>query len=153
MRAFEEVTGFLDDQGVAYRVLEHEPYSTTEEAGQRAGIRPRQGAKSMLFSSLGEHVLAVVPADQRVSYKKMRKILGTSNLRLASPEEVMDTMGCEVGTCHPFGNLIGARTLVDPSMGDESEIVFNAGYNTRSLFVAYVDYERIVSPELHDIKN
>lgn len=152
MGAFEQVTTYLDEQGVVYRVLEHDPYSTTFEAGERAGIRPGQGAKSMLFKSRGSDVLAVLPADQRVSSKKLRKLLGTSSLRFASPDEVQETMGCEVGTCHPFGNLVGARTVVDATMGDESEICFNAGRNTHSLFVAYVDYERLVGPQVEDIK-
>ena len=152
MQAIDKVTAYLDEHGTTYSISQHPPFSNTEEAAQEAHVAMEQGAKSMLFKSIGEYVLAVLPATERVSYKKLRGALHTKSLRLATPEEVLATMECEVGTCHPFGNLLGIQTICDPSMADNETIVFNAGLRTQSISITYTDYEAAVQPLIADIK-
>jgi Ala-tRNA(Pro) deacylase len=60
-------------------------------------------------------------------------------------------MHCEIGSCYPFGNLIGILMIVDESLSKNESISFNAGLHTRSVILPYADYERAVSPELADI--
>jgi Ala-tRNA(Pro) deacylase len=148
---FKKVTDFLDEQGAPYKILEHEPVFTSEQAAKIRGTSLKQGAKALLFKSKENFILIVAPGDKRVDSKKLKKLLGTKDLRFATPEEVKQVMGCEIGACYPFGNLIGVRMIVDKSVGKNEIISFNAGLHNRSVLIKYADYEKAVNPEVVDI--
>jgi Ala-tRNA(Pro) deacylase len=149
--AFEKIIGFLDNKNVPYRILEHQPVFTSEQAAKIRGTSLKQGAKTLLFKTKEEYVLVVVSGDKRVDSKKLKKMLGVKDLRFATPEEVKEKMGCEIGACYPFGNLIEIRMIIDKSVGENEEISFNVGLHDRSVMVEYADYQRAINPEVADI--
>lgn len=149
--AYEKVTGYLLSSGCKFEVIEHEPFTSTEEAAQFAGVELRQGAKSLLLRSVGNFVLAVIPSDKQLDSKKMKRELGTQRLSFASPEELFDNTSCMPGTCHPFGNVNSIPTYVDKTVSHNDTIAFNAGLYTKTIMMAYADYQNIVQPYQVDI--
>jgi Ala-tRNA(Pro) deacylase len=55
---------------------------------------------------------------------------------------------CEVGAMPPFGNLYDMDVYVDSSLGNNREIVFNAGSHTEVIRMSYADFERLVNPKI-----
>jgi len=145
------ITRLLDEAHVAYETIEHEPVYTSEQAAAVRGLSMQQGAKSLLFKTKIGFVLVVVPGDKRVDSKKLKLALGVKDVRFASPEEVKEQMGCEVGSCYPFGNLAGLRTLVDKTLGQNEVISCNPGRHDISLKFSYSEYEDLAKPELIDV--
>lgn len=148
---FQIIAGLLDSKGVMYEVIEHDPVFTSEQAAQVRGTQLHQGAKALLFKAKNDFVLIVVPADKKADSKKIKTVLGVKDLRFATPEEVKELMGCEIGACHPFGGIINLRTIVDEGLSDNEIIAFNAGEHTRSLKLKYTDYISATNPELADV--
>lgn len=152
MKPYDAIMGLLRDQQIPFEEIEHEPVFTSEQAAAVRGLSLRQGAKSLLFKVKGQgFVLVVVPGDKRVNSKLLKKIMHAKDVRFASPEEVKEHMGCEIGACYPFGNIVDLRTLVDKSLADNETISFNPGRHDISIKLNHADYDRLVKPEIVDV--
>jgi len=131
---FRLVRRLLDSMGIAYEVSEHVPVYTSEEAARVRGVELKTGVKALVLKTDKEDfVMALVAADRKIDLKKLAKIVRAKRLRLASSEEVLKLTGCEVGSVHPFGNLHGLVTYLDPSVLENDTVNFNAGLHTLSV--------------------
>lgn len=148
---YDAIIELLKNSHIKYETLRHEPVFTSKQAAKIRGTSLKQGAKALLLKADGEFILAVLPGDRRMDSKKMKAFLSVKDLRFATPEEVEQTMGCKIGACYPFGNLIGVRMIVDPLLGENEIISFNPGVHDKSLKMNYTDYERIARPEIASI--
>ena len=78
-------------------------------------------------------------------------MLKIKELRFAFPEEVKDIMGCEIGACYPFGNLIRLPTYADNYLSTNDTISFNPGVHTHSIEMSWQDFYSLVKPKMVDI--
>lgn len=143
---FEAIVQLLESKKVEYQLLEHEPVYTSEQAAEIRGLSLAEGAKSLLLKANKEFILVVLPGDQKLDSKKVKTIMGTKKLRFASPEEVIDIMGCEIGACYPFGNISEIRTIVDPKLSKNISVSFNPGLHHKTIRLSWVDYACLVQP-------
>src|SRR5215468_10775009 len=135
----ERLTRWLHERGVTFRLLEHAPVFTSEEAARVRGTPIEAGAKALVLRAEGETVHVVLPGDRRVDNAQLRAILGTRTLRFATPEELLSLTGCVPGAVPPFGNLFGLPVLVDDEVAQRDEIAFNAGSNAVSIAMSAAD--------------
>ena len=150
MKPFELIINFLKKSDITYQLIEHEPVFTSEQAAKVRGTRLSQGAKALLLKSAIGFALAVLPGNLRLDSGKMKILLGVKEFRFATPEEVEQVMGCKIGACYPFGNLINVRMLVDNELGNNKFISFNPGVHDKSLILKWQDYLKAVKPTLDD---
>jgi Ala-tRNA(Pro) deacylase len=118
--------------------LEHEPVKTSAEAAAARGFELRQGIKALLFTNgEGDWVVVDLPADRRVDEKKVAAEMGWSkrSIRMATPEEVTEVTGCEIGSVPPFGHKNNIPILVDSGVYENEESGFNIGLLTESVKV------------------
>ena len=148
---FEKIKDLLKKKGVEYEVLEHKPVFTSEEAAQIRGTSMDEGAKSLLLKLKKEFILVVVPGSSRLSMKKLRKHTHDNKSRFAKPEEVIEIMGCEIGSCYPVGSIISIRTIVDPAFGKSKYIAFNPGVHDRTIRMKWEDYLILGEWEIVDV--
>lgn len=128
------IKGLLDENHVPYRVSEHEPVYTSEQAAEVRGVELRTGVKALVLRTKEEgFAMGLVAGDRTIDLKRLAKIVGTKKLRLASPEEVLKRTGCEIGSVHPFGSLHGLPTYLDTSILENDTVNFNAGLHTVSI--------------------
>jgi Ala-tRNA(Pro) deacylase len=148
---YEGIINLLHLHGVEYESIEHDPVHTCEQAAAVRGLKLEQGAKSLLFKYKADEVtfvLVVVPGHKRVNSKELKRILRVKDVRFASPEEVNEQMGCKIGSCYPFGNIAGLRTLIDESFSSNEIVSFNPGRHDVSIKMRYADYQKIAQPEI-----
>ncbi len=114
---------------------EHAPAITSEEASKTRGDELRQGIKALLFTNEKEFVMVNLPADQKVDVKKVSETLNwqKSSMRMATPEEVMQQTGCEIGAVPPFGHKNNLHIIVDIQIYKNQESAFNIGLRTHSV--------------------
>lgn len=137
---------FLDELGVGYRLIGHEAAGLSAEVSAVRGTDLHQDAKALVLEVSGgptAYVLAVAPADYKVHTKKLRKLQGWRDAKLAERETVRQLTGCDIGEVPPFGGLLGMPTYVDERLFDNEEIAFNAGEFTSSVIMPAADYRRI----------
>lgn len=150
-RPFEMIRSFLDENNIQYELFEHEPVFTSEQAANIRGFSTHQGAKALLTKADGEFTMFVLPGDMKLDTKKAKQLLNVKDIRFATPEEVVEVMGCEIGACYPFGNLIDVPMYVDQKLADNNEIAFNPGVHNRSIKMKYHNYIKNIPQNLVDI--
>ena len=124
------------------------PVKTVGQAVKATGSNPRQIIKSLLFISERGPVLVVVDGGSRVDLKRLERLFGS--VRFATPEEVKEIAGCEIGGVPPVG--INVRTIVDPRVL-ENEFVIGGGGSIDKL--SKLDPRKIVEhqkAEIVDVK-
>ena len=116
--------------------LEHEAVLTSQAAAETRGFQLKQGIKAILFTDgKGQFVLANVPADKKVNQKIVAETIRwpKKDIRMATPDEVFQITGCEIGSVPPFGHKTKIKLLVDLGVYDNQESDFNIGLRTRSV--------------------
>lgn len=149
---YKAITKLLQSYSIDYEELEHEPVFTSEQAAKIRGLKLSQGAKALLLCADGQFfLLAIVPGNRKLDTKALKKILGIKDLRFATPKEVKEVMGCEIGACYPLGVIANLKTYVDNHLAQEEIISFNAGLHTKSIKMKCKDYLKLAQPEIVDI--
>lgn len=146
---YQSIKDLLDQKNVEYELLEHDSVHTSEEAAKVRNGSQESGAKSLLLKESNGFVLAVLQGSSRLDTKKLTKYLGVSrNPRFATPEEVEGQMGCQVGACYPFGNLISLRTILDEPFIRQKFMSFNPGVHDKTITMSLERYRQLVQPEI-----
>ncbi len=114
-----------------------EPVRTVEEAAKKVSA-DRIIKSIVLIGSDKKSILAILPAKNRISYKKLKMLLKVKDVRLAQPEEVLEQSGYPVGGVPPFNKI--SRILLDPTVQR----------NARS-FAGGGDPDKLVELETRDI--
>src|SRR5438128_11285182 len=110
----ESLRTTLVSKGIWHRFIEFdEPVRTVEEAARKVSA-DRIIKSIVLVGSDKKPILAILPAKNRISYKKVKTLLKVKDVRLAQPEEVLDQSGYLVGGV-PLYNKI-SRILLDPTV-------------------------------------
>lgn len=148
---FDRLRDFLTAAGVSFRVTQHAPVFTSEEAAAIRGAPLCSGAKALVVKADETYLLLVLPADRKLDSKKARAHLAVKSLRFATREEVAQLTGLQPGSIPPFGSLFELPTYCDPALGENVHINFNAGDHSISISMSYTDYVLAEHPRLLDI--
>lgn len=136
----EKIKELLQSAGASFEEIEHEAVRTSAEAAAVRGQKLSQGVKALLvkFKRKGKEFFAIVdlPADKKADWKKAKKVLQASEVKLASEAEVLEQTGCEPGGVAPLGHKNKLPILVDPAVFAEEVVEFNAGLKTKSIRIA-----------------
>jgi Cys-tRNA(Pro)/Cys-tRNA(Cys) deacylase len=128
----------LVSKGIWHRFIEFdEPVRTVEEAARKVP-EDRIIKSIVLIGSDKKPILAILPAKNRISYKKLKTLLKLKDVRLAQPDEVLEHSGYPVGGVPPFNKI--NRILLDPTVQG----------NTRSM-AGGGDPDKLVELETRDI--
>ncbi len=144
---FEQLVALLEANHARFRIIEHPAEGRSDVVAALRGTKPGQGAKAMLCRSEGIYVLAVLPGDRKVDFRKVAAVAGKRKATLATPEEAMKQTGCAIGAIPPFAFSPGIALAADPALLEaHAEIAFNAGRLDRSMVLDATDYLRIARP-------
>jgi prolyl-tRNA editing enzyme YbaK/EbsC (Cys-tRNA(Pro) deacylase) len=145
----EKLELFLASKNVWHRFIEFgEPVRTVEQAARK--VRVEKIAKSIVMvDSNGNSLLAIVPAQSKVSHKKIKIVLAVKDVRLASPEEVLKHSGYPAGGVSPFNNI--SRVLLDPQVLKSETAIVGGGDIQKLVEVRTEDIVKILKPRIEDI--
>jgi prolyl-tRNA synthetase len=125
--------------------------TTCEKLAEEIGIPLHVTTKTILFSSKGKFVAAMVRGDYDVNETKLAKLLDLDSLQLASEEDIKKLTGAKVGFMGPV-NLPGEVELVaDLTCADRTN--FEVGGNRTGIHLYNLNFERdIPTPKFVDIR-
>lgn len=118
-----------------------EMMKTSEEAARVLGVEIGQIAKSILFRSKDRYGLFVAAGDVRIHPKQVKKCLEGGQPKMASPEEVVEITGFQVGAVCPFALLQEVPVFIDESLR-RFPVVYTAAGIAESLLP--VTFEQLV---------
>jgi Ala-tRNA(Pro) deacylase len=151
-KLFERIVELLNSQNIVYKVIEHEPIDGSA-AGSSAitGTNPEAGAKTLVMMVDGvKPIMVVLRGPDRVNKSDIKRLTGSRDVRMATPEEVGRITRAELGTLPPIGSLFGIETYVDKHLLEEKKIVFGTGLPTRTAVINGEDFRKLVNPIVGD---
>jgi Ala-tRNA(Pro) deacylase len=158
VETFLKIKNILDKSRVDYRHLMHEHVSTSEDAAKIRGTNLEDAAKAIILKVQNKDnsfsfIQAVIPANLRIDLKKLKIILDSKNVALASPDEVLEQTGCTIGSVPPFASLLfNILMYMDESILQKDFIVFSAGTHNDSIEMKAQDYLVILDPKVVEFK-
>jgi Ala-tRNA(Pro) deacylase len=148
-----DVSGFLDEAGVEYRVLQHAHTERAADEAAALGVAPEEVAKTLVLTTPGGNLRAVLPASERIDLRKVGDLVGVSGkkVQLASEEDLArDYPEFELGAVPPFGGRVD-RVIVDSRLAERDSLVLEAGSHDRSVRMKAADLVRLTGAEVADI--
>lgn len=138
------VTRYLDERSIPYRFFQHAmPVHSLGQAARERGQRVEQIIRSILFRlSRGGFVMVLIPGERQVSWKELRRHLGTSRISMATEAEVLQVTGYPLGAVSPFGTAQPLRILVDQGALQEDEISIGSGVRNTTVILQRQDFIR-----------
>ena len=134
----------LERLNIPHQVFRHEtPVTSFEQAASDRGQRPEQVVRSILFQLRPEEfVMVLIAGPEQVDWRKLRKGLGRSRLRMATEAEVLEVTGYRVGTVSPLGMKNQVKVLMDASVLKEQEISMGSGVRNTAIILKSADLQR-----------
>lgn len=122
---------YLDRLKIPYTTTTFPP-TTPKGASSVAialGLSEHQAIKTLIFiTDKPEQVLVMVGGDQNVISGHLKRVVGSRNIQLASPEQVLQTTGYKIGSIPPFSwQPAGSRSFLDADMLNEALLAVGTG--------------------------
>jgi Ala-tRNA(Pro) deacylase len=142
---------FLQEHRTAFAVVSHAEAFDASHVAQATGTPGREVAKAVLLRANHgyRYIVAVLPSTHRIDLEAVSRILGGAEVQLATEAEVGQRCpDCEFGVLSPFGSQYGAKTIVDKSLAEDEEIVFEGNTHHEAIRMKYADYCKIENPSV-----
>jgi len=145
----EKIRNQLNDAGIAYKEVQHQPTRTSEESATARGEALNVGAKALLLRTDTVFRLFVLPAHRKLDSTAIRRYFGIRKTRFATVEELDQLVGLVPGAVPPFGEpILPFELYADETIGVETDkVAFNAGSLTHSIIMAASDWSEIARPK------
>jgi Cys-tRNA(Pro)/Cys-tRNA(Cys) deacylase len=146
---------FLEEHGIPHRRLEF-PMDTDKGAANVAhalGYAEAQMVKTLIFeTAAGERALVMLGGDKNAISGRLKRALGSRNIRLADPETVKTVTGYEIGSIPPFHwQPPGFRSVVDECLMREAVLGVGAGVWGQEIMIAPADLVAACTAEVFDL--
>ena len=140
---------FLLSHKIQHRFIDFdEPVKTVEQAARKVDID--KIAKSIiLIDSNDQPLMAILPAKNRISYKKIKALLSIKDVRLANEQEVLQRSGYPVGGVPPFNSV--KRVVLDPQVLKNTIAIVGGGDINKLVELRTADIVEAIKPIIEDV--
>lgn len=122
------VVDHLLGRGRPFLVLPSPGATSVRATAEVHGVDLREVIRTEVLITAGGPVLLLLPALRPLDLALARTAAGDRGARLATHAEIRSfAPGCEVRAVPPVSLLMGAPTIVDPSLAGLAQVVFPAG--------------------------
>jgi Ala-tRNA(Pro) deacylase len=143
------IKDMLEKRGVAYEELHHRVAFTAQEVAQSEHISGDHLAKVVVIIADGRPVELILPASRRVVLDRVEKLLGADAIRLASEAEMERIFtDCETGAIPPLRHWKDVTVLMDASMSNARDLVFQAATHEDAIRLNFHDWLALVKPRV-----
>lgn len=131
----ERVRADAAARGLPIEIIERPAARSLHEAATLLGIEPGDIVKSLVVKRSDDtYLFALVPGGRKISWAKLRTLVGVNKLRLPEAELALAATGYERGTITPLGSTTAWPVFADASIAGR-RVSMGAGAHGRSLFV------------------
>ncbi len=149
----ERVRADAAARGLDIEVIVRPAARSLEEAAELMGITPADIVKSLVVKRSDDtYVFALVPGGRKISWPKLRGLLGVNKLQLPDASLALAATGYERGTITPLGSTTAWPVVVDATIAGR-RVSMGAGEHGRSLFVEADELIRAVDATVADISD
>jgi len=121
-----EYSESLKKLGIENEILEHPSSKNIDEVVTSLGLTRSNSAATLIMKTDSEFVAIIRRDDCKLDNKKVKKILGIENLRIATAEEFTKLTGLQPGAATYYSPSI-KKTLIDKKVLEKEYIVGGSG--------------------------
>jgi len=126
----------LKSAGLDFRVIEHAPVKSLQEAAAARGVEIPDVVKTIVVRRGDDDFLFVlVPGDRVISWPKLRALLGVSRMSMPDAAAAFEATGYERGTITPFGAKREWPVIADERLAGR-EITLGSGAHDVAIAVS-----------------
>jgi Ala-tRNA(Pro) deacylase len=145
------ISDLLRLKNIPHERLLHPPTYSASRMAQALHVPGKEVAKMVLYRTDRGTIVAVLPATHLVDEGKLRQLLGAEQLERIGEEQMASLFpDFERGAIPPFGSLGGMATVVDESLAEDEEIVFEGQDHREAIRMKYRDFEELEHPNKGD---
>ncbi len=144
-----KITDFLRQEKVDFDLLPHHDTYNAQTMAQTLHVSGHHVAKTVLLRADGGkgYLVAVLPASRAVDLELVSEMLGGRQIEVAGENEIAEHCAdCELGALPPFGSYYGMMTIVDASLDEDYEILFEGNTHHETIRMRFDDFRRIERP-------
>jgi Ala-tRNA(Pro) deacylase len=139
----------LEKRGVRFEERHHREVYTAQEVAQCEHVSGHRLAKVVVVVADGRPMELILPASRRVDLDRLRKVLRTHFVRLATESEIERFFGdVEAGAIPALRHWRDVEVLMDRDMEVEGEIMIQGGTHEDAIRLDYHDWFDIVRPRI-----
>jgi Ala-tRNA(Pro) deacylase len=146
------LTDVLRENHIYFEVIPHRRTQSAVDEAREVGTDLDHVAKTVVLETEDGFVRAVIPAYERLSLRKVRKLLGKHNVHLASEQVLAGAYPeFELGAVPPVGGPPNDLVLIDERLRRAESVVFDAGTHEYSVRVKTTDLAAVSQAQIADI--
>ena len=158
---YQKVVDTLNELGITFQIVEHEPALTTEQADRFIegieGVR----TKSMFLTNKKKRNFYLVIMDdvKRLDMDVFKDIVEEKQMKMASAETLNEKMMLQPGVVSPFGLLYNKdkdiHVYFDQAIVSEKRMSFHPNTNEKTIFIKTEDlftFLKAIGYEAHVIE-
>lgn len=145
MDQYKMVKDKLDELDIEFKIVEHPPAFTTEEADKYIEGHEGVRTKSMFLTDRKKRNFYLVILDdyKRLDMDLFKDIVDEKKIKMASENSLMEKMKLPAGTVSPFGLLNNEdhdiKFFMDKEISDQEIMTFHPNTNEKTLFIKTKD--------------
>ena len=142
---YDKVKEYLNSIGIEFKIVEHEPAYTTEEADKYIEGHDGVRTKTMFICNKKKtnYYMIIMDDSKRLDMNKFKEIVSEKQMKMASEEALKEKLGIEPGMVSPFGLLNNdekdVKIYMDKEIIIEKIMTFHPNDNTKTLFITTKD--------------
>lgn len=143
------VVEYLKHRDAHFELIPHRKTRSAHRMSEELHIPQKMVAKSVLLRA--DHgyqfFVAVLPANRLIDLERLSAAFGGAHIELATNTEVAQHCpDCERGVLPPFGSQYGMKTVIDTSLLEADEIVFEGNTHREAIRMSLDEYRRAEAP-------
>lgn len=135
----KKITNFLEKHSINYEILEHKTVYTAFDMAQTMKKKLSQIAKTLALKVDKKHILVVVPADRKVNFDKLKKLLKAKKIEIVKEIDMVKVFKTKKGNLLPFGTFHKVPVFIDKTLLKTRIIIVSGGSYTESLKLKAMD--------------
>ena len=142
---YDKVKEYLNALGIQFKIVEHEPAYTTEEADKYIEGHEGVRTKTMFICNKKKtnYYMIIMDDSKRLDMNKFKEIVSEKQMKMASEEALKEKLGIEPGMVSPFGLLNNdekdVKIYMDKQIITEEIMTFHPNDNTKTFFITTKD--------------
>ena len=134
----------LTQNNIPYQFFVHEgTIHSIEQAAAERNQDVSQVIRSILFRLNDEqYAMVLIAGKKQISWKSLRQHFGMSRLTMASPEEVLEVTGYQIGTVSPFGLKTPVPILADQNVFSQTAVSLGSGISGTAIMILTKDLKQ-----------
>ena len=142
---YDKVKEYLNSMGIQFKIVEHEPAYTTEEADKYIEGHDGVRTKTMFICNKKKtnYYMIIMDDSKRLDMNKFKEIVSEKQMKMASEEALNQKLGIKPGMVSPFGlsnnDEKDVKIYMDKEIITEGIMTFHPNDNTKTLFITTND--------------